>query len=68
MAVVGERRAAMWLESETTKSALIAKAPWIIAREINPGGRRCMEKSTTHGATFIFASSLRQAIQFSGNN
>jgi len=58
----------MTLESETSELDLIAKTLWFIAREINYGGRRCMEKSTTHGATFIFSPPLRQSIQFPGSN
>jgi hypothetical protein len=68
MAVVGKSRVAMMLESETSQLDLIAKALWVIAREINYGGRRCREKSTTHGATFIFSPPLRQSIQFPGSN
>jgi hypothetical protein len=58
----------MTLESETSELDLIAKTLWFIAREINYGGRRCREKSTTHGATFIFSPPLRQSIQFPGSN
>jgi hypothetical protein len=68
MTVVGERRVAMALARETPELNPIAKALWIIAREINYGGRRCMEKSISHGATFVLASPLRRSIQLSGNS